>query len=74
MDRLLHTGGPTLRDVLNEIAVLPAPATVAGVIDFACGFFDRLETAEMAPALLALVEEAAEQRLRAHLERPARRR
>lgn len=60
MARLLHTGGPTLRDVLNEIAALPAPATVAGVIDFACGFFDSLETAE--------------QRLRAHLERPLRRR
>ena len=67
MARLLHTGGPTLRDVANEIAALPAPAVVAATVDFTCGFFDSPETAEMVVAFVALVDEDAEQRLEQQL-------
>jgi len=53
---------PTMREILDAIAALPDPVMVAGILDFATGFLDNAETADLVSRFVALVIDTAVER------------
>lgn len=56
---------PTMSEILDRMAALPAPVVVAGVLEFTSGFFDNVESEGLAPAFVDLVSARATARLAA---------